>query len=199
MNGIECDEVTCTPISKITEKECPWMVGTSGLNNTFECGDGSTCNAQTGLLVDTEDIGTYEWDCCNNLQKRSKCPNNFPYMCNDPCPSCLTGVNFTCHALSCNAHGGYRTCEKAEKKAKKRAAKMMKMAARAKKMAARAKKRAARAKKRAAKAAKRAANRAAKAAKRAAKWAAKRASPGPASPGPASPGPASPGPASPGP
>jgi len=114
MSGIECDEVTCTPISEETLEECPWMVGTSGLDNTFQCGDGSTCNAESGLLVQPEHFDTYEWDCCNNRQKRSKCPNNYPYMCNDPCSSCLTGVNFTCHKVSCNAHGGYRTCEKAE-------------------------------------------------------------------------------------
>lgn len=99
-----CDVVTCTPLTNQEKKECPWLVGTSGTDFLFECADGTSCGDNT------EDK-----DCCNDKGGRVKCPQNYPYMCNEPCPLCdPEGVSFSCQTTTCNANGGHRTCHSGE-------------------------------------------------------------------------------------
>lgn len=112
--GVECDAVACTPMTDNDKARCPWLTGTTGEKYVFECGDGSTCNAETGQGAVLGKRRTYDWDCCNTRGKRVKCPLNYPYMCNEPCPVCdQKGLSFSCQRKSCNGHGGYRTCANA--------------------------------------------------------------------------------------
>lgn len=94
-----CDVVTCTPLTDKQQEECPWLVGTTDTDSLFECANGTSCG------VDNE-------DCCKDKGGRVKCPPNYPYMCNEPCPLCdPEGVSFSCQTTTCNANGGYRTCD----------------------------------------------------------------------------------------
>ena len=58
---------------------CSWLTNTNE-TNVLECGDGTQCHG----LRDG-------WGCCDDHGKRSKCPPNYPIMCNLEFGNCGAG------------------------------------------------------------------------------------------------------------
>merc|ERR1719414_1040728 len=79
---------------KPSKVRCPWLEGTTLVDDQLECMDGFTCDGQDDPA------------CCDLHGGRAKCPPNHAHMCEVPCGE---GAH-CCRWDTCAAHGGNRQC-----------------------------------------------------------------------------------------
>jgi hypothetical protein len=73
---------------------CPWLDGSSGVQDNMVCMDGSMCD------VEEDSSG---WQCCDSRGGRGKCPPAFPHLCADN--SCATECTSTAGGLKVCTEG----------------------------------------------------------------------------------------------